>query len=106
MSKCHYCTREVYPTGHLNVIADPGRLITCDHRVPKTLLKRQQIQDPLNHLIACARCNGMKADTPYEVFMYYIEMTGKIGLSNASMYRKFVFNLTLRGLGAEKAHAA
>lgn len=99
VGECHYCGTTIYSRACAEVIGDLNLVRTVEHKIPKSVLASMRALNSVdNRLDACVRCNGLKADTPYEVFCYYIETEGKSGLSNALKYRKFVYDLSLRGM--------
>jgi hypothetical protein len=60
-----------------------------------------RIDHKSNYVVACAECNETKADTPYEIFTYWLRQQGiKHGLSNRKDYRRFCYDLMRAGFVA------
>jgi len=98
--QCHYCGRRTVPRSECGA-QNHDLARTIDHKIPKAILTQQvrKVGGQDNEVIACARCNAMKGNTPYEVFVDWIETHGpRKALSDQLAYRRHVYNLTLRGL--------
>ena len=96
---CHYCAREVFEAGSVGAEEYPRQLRTRDHVNSSSSGKK--IDHQSNIVVACFECNTLKADTPYEVFTYYLRQVGvRHGLSNQKAYRKFCYDLMRAGFAA------
>jgi hypothetical protein len=63
--------------------------------------------DPENEVDACQQCNQIKANTPYEAYVHWIWLRGaRQAKSDRLAYRRYVYGLTLRGLGLIKQDEA
>ena len=65
--RCHYCNLTVQqdlPQMH-------PRKSTVDHKVP---LVRGGASNDSNLVCACARCNGIKGNMPYDAYLWYRHM--------------------------------
>jgi hypothetical protein len=83
--KCYACGRKgaffavqrhLQPHGgrkwHLNLYSEDGRLMTCDHVIPKSSWTKEQrhlADDPNNLRTMCDKCNTKKGSRPIEQFM-------------------------------------
>lgn len=85
---CHYCRCRVYGGGAAEVKADPSIQATRDHVVPK-------IEGGNETVTACALCNQVKGDDPYEAFVAFIET------SPPRRYMRAAYRVFRRELWAE-----
>lgn len=73
---CHYCGVPMTPTVGDGIPVDTGA--TKDHKITQKAFRkvkcevvRKQKNDPDNLLLACFRCNNLRGDTDYEVFLQF-----------------------------------
>lgn len=66
---CHYCGKTVDPElPHMHPDAP-----SLDHKQPRA---KGGAGMPHNLVTACCQCNTDKADMPYEIFLWYLDMRG------------------------------
>lgn len=100
---CHYCGVETFPPGSKEASRDKSRMCTADHKMPRGLGGKN---DKYNKVRCCAGCNVMKANTPYDVFCFYIQhRTNEQSLGGAQAYHQFCFDLMRAGLRSAQALA-
>jgi len=63
--ECYYCGRPIFP-GWRGGSVSAGNLLTVDHVIPKST---GGTNDWGNKVLACSRCNTLKADKPVEEFI-------------------------------------
>jgi hypothetical protein len=104
--KCFYCKTPIYPRGSASALADPNCISTRDHYTPISITSGADLQED-RIVLACERCNNLKANTPPEIFEFFVaqaEMTrGKSALIKE--YRRFCYLLMVAGFRSAKALA-
>ena len=97
--RCTYCGVELTAlAGHKR---RPFNLVTRDHVIPNSLLAEGENSEETN---CCWKCNGMKGDTPPEVFRAYLVKYGH-GAGEARRYRRFCYELMRSAVSAGLADA-
>lgn len=96
---CHYCGRMTFPGSARQQANEPRAIRTADHVYPSA---HGGGNDKL--VVACAGCNGLKGDTPYEVFCAWLRLPGADSWHNRAelSYRRFVFDCARAGLEAAR----
>lgn len=69
--KCHYCGRVMLEYKHSMTPIEKQLMATEDHKLPRHL---GGSNDKENLVIACGRCNQLKASIPYTVFKVFADM--------------------------------
>lgn len=101
MGRCHYCNRVTYPPGSHPAIYDPNCMGTRDHVNPRRLAcVEDQLKEEVVH--ACHECNSIKGDSPYDVFVFWMQHRDKLAGKKMrnDEFRDFIFALTLTGFHA------
>lgn len=105
MGVCHYCAKTTYSQGSHPAIADAFCTGTRDHVTPRRLAcVDATVTD--NYVHACFGCNQIKADHPYEVFVFWLKTApqGSWRARNDS-FKDFIFALTMAGFRSAMALA-
>lgn len=96
---CHYCPALIYPKGSKEARANPEQTATKDHIRPQSLARSGSPKGPI--VLACSLCNGLKGDTPYEVFVFWRKNTkAKTREGLFQDYARFKFELLCAGFRA------
>ena len=66
--RCHYCNRLMLESKNSMTREERDRSATVDHMLSKDF---GGSNNPYNLVIACARCNNLKANVPYAAFMEF-----------------------------------
>ena len=93
---CHYCGREVFRPGSPEQKANRHVTRTLDHMRPFCAGGKDRAE---NRVICCAGCNSMKADAPYDVFLFYVRATPQEERTRAG-FRLFLHDVALAGFRA------
>lgn len=104
--KCLYCKTPIYPRGSASAIADPECISTRDHYTPISITSGAELQED-RIVLACQRCNNLKASTPPEIFEFFVAQTDMRKPKSALIkeYRRFCYLLTVAGFRSAKALA-
>ena len=70
-SKCHYCGRGMLDPRNAKTPMEKSLSATEDHKIPRNL---GGSNDRDNLVIACGRCNHIKASIPYTIFKVFSDM--------------------------------
>lgn len=97
LDTCHYCGGAMHAPGSPRALADRKSMRTRDHKIPTCV---GGSGEPRNVVMACARCNEMKGDTPYEVFVFFMRQCGSDTTKHPRQYRAFCHDLSLAGFRA------
>lgn len=93
-SACRYCGREIYPATSLMGRTHPDQQATRDHLQSRWSPRRKHNEAWVK---ACRRCNELKAETPVEVFEFWLRHRNGRAI-NSKQYRVFCHELMVKGL--------
>jgi hypothetical protein len=98
-ARCHYCGRATFDHRTPEAHSVPKATRTVDHKWP-----RAHGGTNATCVVACTCCNGLKGDTPYELFCAWFRLPGADSWNNRAeiSYRRFVFDCARAGLEAAR----
>ncbi|WP_421696953.1 HNH endonuclease [Ancylobacter sp.] len=88
--RCHYCHRMTAPSDWQ--ADDPGLVCTRDHITPAS-------RGGIETVIACRRCNNVRGDAPYEMFVWWMQHVNDDKNASAMRreFQRFVYEMAVIG---------